>query len=78
MIDLLGTVQSSIADGSVVEMPVVKLREVIIGDKILFENVEAVVADNVAADLLLGNEILNRVKSYEIDNNEQVIKFKLR
>lgn len=76
--DLLGTVQSSIADGSVVEMPVVKLREVIIGDKILFENVEAVVADNVAADLLLGNEILNRVKSYEIDNNEQVIKFKLR
>lgn len=76
--DILGTVQSSIADGSVVEMPVVKLREVIIGDKILFENVEAVVADNVAADLLLGNEILNRVKSYEIDNNEQVIKFKLR
>lgn len=76
--DLLGTVQSSIADGSIVEMPVVKLREVIIGDKILFENVEAVVADNVAADLLLGNEILNRVKSYEIDNNEQVIKFKLR
>lgn len=76
--DILGTVQSSIADGSIVEMPVVRLKKVIVGDKILFENVEAVVADNVAADLLLGNEILNRVKSYEIDNNEQVIKFKLR
>lgn len=76
--DILEPVQSSIADGSIVEMPVVRLKEVIVGDKILFENVEAVVADNVAADLLLGNEILNRVKSYEIDNNEQVIKFKLR
>lgn len=76
--DILEPIQSSIADGSVVEMPVVRLKKVIVGDKILFENVEAVVADNVAADLLLGNEILNRVKSYEIDNNEQVIKFKLR
>lgn len=76
--DILEPVQSSIADGSIVEMPVVRLKKVIVGDKILFENVEAVVADNVAADLLLGNEILNRVKSYEIDNNEQVIKFKLR
>ena len=75
--DILEPVQSSIADGSIVEMPVVRLKKVIVGDKILFENVEAVVADNVVADLLLGNEILNRVKSYEIDNNEQVIKFKL-
>lgn len=75
--DILEPIQSSIADGSVVEMPVVRLKKVIVGNKILFENVEAAVADNVAADLLLGNEILNRVKSYEIDNNEQVIKFKL-
>lgn len=75
--DILEPIQSSIADGSLVEMPVVRLKKVIVGNKILFENVEAAVADNVAADLLLGNEILNRVKSYEIDNNEQVIKFKL-
>ncbi|MEE1225579.1 MAG: retroviral-like aspartic protease family protein [Bacteroidales bacterium] len=75
--DILEPIQSSIADGSVIEMPVVRLKKVIVGNKILFENVEAAVADNVAADLLLGNEILNRVKSYEIDNNEQVIKFKL-
>ncbi|MBQ2376466.1 MAG: aspartyl protease family protein [Bacteroidales bacterium] len=75
--DILEPIQSSIADGSVVEMPVVRLKKVIVGNKILFENVEAAVADNVAADLFLGNEILNRVKSYEIDNNEQVIKFKL-
>ena len=75
--DILEPIQSSIADGSVVEMPVVRLKKVIVGNKILFEDVIACVADNVAADLLLGNEILNRVKSYEIDNNEQVIKFKL-
>ncbi|MBR5253471.1 MAG: retroviral-like aspartic protease family protein [Bacteroidales bacterium] len=75
--DILEPIKSSIADGSVVEMPVVRLKKVIVGDKILFEDVVACVADNVAADLLLGNEILNRVKSYEVDNDKQVIKFKL-
>lgn len=76
--DFLGVTPSTIADGSVVENLVVNLKEVILDDKIIFSNVQASVSENIEAPLLLGNEILNQVESYEIDNNEQVIKFTLR
>ncbi|MEE1119267.1 MAG: retroviral-like aspartic protease family protein [Bacteroidales bacterium] len=76
--DFLGVTQSSIADGSVVENLVVNLKEVVLDDKIIFYNVQASVSENIEAPLLLGNEILNQVESYEIDNNEEVIKFILR
>lgn len=76
--DILGVTPSTIADGSVVENLVVNLKEVILDDKIIFSNVQASVSENIEAPLLLGNEILNQVESYEIDNNEEVIKFTLR
>ncbi len=76
--DILGVTQSTIADGSVVENLVVNLKEVVLDDKIIFSNIQASVSENIEAPLLLGNEILNQVESYEIDNNEQVIKFTLR
>ena len=76
--DIVGIEPSLIADGSIVENIVVTLKEVVIDDKIVFKNVKASVSDNISAPLLLGNEILNKVESYEINNNEQVIKFKLK
>ena len=76
--DILGTAQSIIADGSIVENTVINLKEVIIADKIVCSNVQATVSNNVSAPLLLGNEVLNRVASYEIDNLNKTITFKLK
>jgi hypothetical protein len=54
------------------------LKEVIIDNKISCPNVTATVSANINAPLLLGNEVLNRVASYTIDNKEQTINFKLK
>ncbi len=51
--DILGTAQSQIADGSVVENMVVNLKEVVINDQILCPNVQATVSNNINAPLLL-------------------------
>lgn len=76
--DILGTTQSVIADGSIIENAVINLREVIIDDKLVCTNVTATVSSNVAAPLLLGNEILDRTESYTIDQVNKTINFKLK
>ncbi|MBR6286432.1 MAG: retroviral-like aspartic protease family protein [Bacteroidaceae bacterium] len=76
--DIVGSSKSVIADGSVVEDMVVNLKEVIVGDKIRCQDVKAVVSKNVNAPLLLGNEILDRVLSYTIDNENKTIVFELQ
>lgn len=76
--DFLGTAQSQIADGSVVENMVVNLREVVINDQILCPNVQATVSGNINAPLLLGNEILDRLATVTIDNENETLKFKLK
>lgn len=76
--DILGTTQSMIADGSIVENAVVNLKEVIIADKIICSNVQATVSNNMSAPLLLGNEVFNRAASYTIDNINKTIIFKLK
>ncbi len=76
--DILGTSQSQIADGSIVENMVVNLKEVILDGKIRCVNVQATVSSNNNAPLLLGNEVLNRVAAYAVDNENKTINFKLR
>mgnify|MGYP004443273689 FL=1 len=76
--DILGVTQSTIADGSIMENMVINLREVIIDDKIRCNNVTATVSSNNNAPLLLGNEVLNRVAEYAVDNRQKTINFKLR
>lgn len=76
--DILGTTKAAIADGSIVENTIVNLREVVIDDKIVCHNVQASVSKNISAPLLLGNEILDRVASYTIDNVDKTITFKLK
>lgn len=76
--DILGTAQSQIADGSVVENMVVNLREVIINDQISCPNVQATVSGNINAPLLLGNEILDRLATITIDNENETLNFKLK
>lgn len=76
--DIIGMTQSQIADGSIVENMLVNLKEVIIDGKIQCMNVIATVSSNNNAPLLLGNEVLNRVASYVVDNKNKTIDFKLR
>lgn len=76
--DFLGMTQSQIADGSIVENMVVRLKEVIIDDAILCTDVTATVSANSQAPLLLGNEVLNRAASYSIDNTSHTIRFKIK
>ena len=81
--DILGTTQSQIADGSIVENTVVKLRKVSIianEDKTIdCYNVRATVSNNIDAPLLLGNEVLDEVAyDYTIDNTRKIISFNVK
>lgn len=76
--DYLGKSSSEIADGSIVENMVFNLKKVIIDDKIICENVRALVSKNCNASLLLGNDVLNRAASYTINNENNTIDFKLK
>lgn len=76
--DIIGVTQSQIADGSIVENMVINLKELVIGGQIACTNVIATVSGNTLAPLLLGNEVLNRVPSYSVDNENKVIKFRLK
>ena len=76
--DFQGMSRSTIADGSVMENMVVKLREVTIADKVVCHDVIATVSTNLNAPLLLGNEVLDRVATITIDNEKKELQFKLK
>lgn len=76
--DIIGVTKAQIADGSIVENMVVNLKEVVIDGKIRCSDVTATVSANNNAPLLLGNEVLNRVAAYAVDNEKKTINFKLK
>jgi len=78
--DVMGVSYSTIADGSIVQNGLINLREVEIGgqDGIVLHNIEASVALNQIAPILLGNGVLDEVASVEVDNINKNIKFKRR
>lgn len=76
--DIIGITKSQIADGSIVENMAINLKEVILDGKIRCTNVVATVSASSHAPLLLGNEILNRVAAYAVDNENHIINFKLK
>lgn len=76
--DIIGVAKSQIADGSIVENMVINLKEVVLDGKIHYTDVTATVSANNNAPLLLGNEVLNRVAAYAVDNENQMINFKLK
>ncbi|MFV0182697.1 retroviral-like aspartic protease family protein [Empedobacter falsenii] len=73
--DIIGTQSFQDATGRISEGTKINLREVKIGD-IVLENIEATVIDNVNAPLLLGQSVLERFGSIEIDNYNNEIIFK--
>lgn len=75
--DILDAKYTSIADGSIVENGRLNVRELQIGgeDGIILHNIEATVALNQNAPILLGNEVLDQFASFEIDNVNKTINF---
>lgn len=75
--DVVGSAQYSDAQGNVSEGTVINLRKVTFGDREL-TNVRASVVRNQAAPLLLGQSVLSRLGSVEMDNARNVIRIKYR
>ncbi|MFI3296707.1 MAG: retroviral-like aspartic protease family protein [bacterium] len=79
--DFIGTSKSIIADGSIVENMIFNLKTIELSDgkrEILCRDILVQISTNIDAPVLLGNGVLDRVASYEVDNIEKVIKFKLK
>lgn len=76
--DVIGVSYSTIADGSIVKNGAIRIREIEIGgeDGVTIHNVEASVALNQSAPLLLGNVVFDELESVEVDNVEKVINFR--
>jgi aspartyl protease family protein len=70
--DIIGTEYFQDATGRISEGTKINLRSVKVGE-IELRNVEATVIDNVDAPLLLGQTVLERFGSIEIDNDNSVI-----
>lgn len=75
--DFIGVAQSIIANGEVEENMVVNLKKLTIGNVIECEDVEATVSNSISAPLLLGNDVFDRASSITIDNERNVIVFKI-
>jgi aspartyl protease family protein len=73
--DILSIEYFQDATGRISEGTKINLRKIKVGNSELF-NVEATVIDNVNAPLLLGQSVLERFGSIEIDNTNNLIIFK--
>jgi len=76
--DYKGETKALIADGSIVDKMVFNIKSLVIGDKLECKDVEVTVSENEEAPLLLGNEVLNRVASYTVDNKSKEVVFILK
>ena len=72
--DIVGDVQSLIADGSTVHGTRINLREVELAG-VTLHDVDAVVSDNDSAPLLLGQSAMSRFGSFKVDYKKQTITF---
>lgn len=76
--DVRGAALSQIADGSIVKNVVINIREVEIGgtNGFVLKNVEATMAENPEAPVMIGNSVFDKVASVEVDNIRKCIVFK--
>lgn len=70
--DILGNSKSQIADGSIVENTMVRLREIKIAGLVL-KDVDAVVTHSFGAPLLLGQSAIQKLGTIQINGNELTI-----
>lgn len=73
--DILDYQPYQTADGNISVGLLINLREVIIGDKLLFRDVEAVVVENQQAPLLLGQSVMKHFGKISVDRENEVVEF---
>lgn len=73
--DVLGEVQSQIADGSVVNNTAIILRSVEVAG-VELKDVQALVSDNVQAPLLLGQSVMSQFGSFTMDYQNNTVTFR--
>ena len=73
--DILDFQQFQTADGNITVGLRVNISEVLIGDQIKLNDVQALVVENQQAPLLLGQTILKQFKEISVDRENFVIKF---
>lgn len=66
--DILGTGQTVVADGRMVDHLIINLKDIQIGNKHI-ENVTSIVTANMNAPLLLGQSALKKLGDYSIEGN---------
>lgn len=72
--DIIGQVQSQIADGSIIVNTAIILRTVEVAGVIL-HNIEATVADNIQAPLLLGQSVMSKFGAFTMDYEKSIVTF---
>lgn len=76
--DILGAEKFGDANGNITVNMVVNLRKLVLGGKLVITNVKATVVQNGGAPLLLGQTVLKELPQYTVDNEDKVIKFKIK
>lgn len=76
--DILGAERFGDANGNITVNMVVKLRKLVLDGKLIINNVDVTVVENADAPLLLGQSVLKKLPQYTIDNENKIIKFKIK
>ena len=70
--DFLGQQTYTLADGSKIPSPKFRIKSIMVGNRTIY-NVDAALAPNVEASILLGQSFLGRLQSWSIDNDRHVL-----
>lgn len=73
--DILGVQKFGTADGKTSEGLIIKLKELVIGNKITVSNTYATVVMNQEALLLLGGSVFTQFREVSVDREEHIVKF---
>lgn len=73
--DILGVQKFGTADGKTSEGLIIKLKELVIGNKITVSNTYATVVMNQEAPLLLGGSVFTQFREVSVDREEHIVKF---
>ena len=71
--DILGVQKFGTADGKTSEGLIIKLKELVIGNKITVSNTYATVVMNQEAPLLLGGSVFTQFREVSVDREEHIV-----
>lgn len=73
--DIIAVQEFGTADGKISEGLIIKLKELVIGNKITISNTYAIVVMNQEAPLLLGGSVFTQFREVSVDREEHIVKF---